>query len=81
MAQIPILVATPWMSVFVDRFDRRNLLILTQSMSMVQALLMAVLTLTGLIEVWHIMALSLLIGLINALDNPHPAIFLPESGS
>ena len=78
MAQIPILVATPWMSVFVDRFDRRNLLILTQSMSMVQALLMAVLTLTGLIEVWHIMALSLLIGLINALDNPTRQSFYPS---
>lgn len=78
MAQIPILVVTPWMSVFVDRFDRRNLLVLTQSMSMVQALLMAVLTLTGLIEVWHIMVLSLLIGLINALDNPTRQSFYPS---
>ena len=78
MAQIPILVVTPWMSVFVDRFDRRNLLVLTQSMSMVQALLMAVLTLTGLIEVWNIMVLSLLIGLINALDNPTRQSFYPS---
>ena len=70
MAQIPILVATPYMSVFVDRFNRCKLLVLTQSLSMVQALLMALLTLTGLIQVWHIMILSLLIGLINALDNP-----------
>ena len=43
MAQIPILVATPYMSVFVDRFDRRKLLVLTQSLSMIQALLMALL--------------------------------------
>ena len=41
MAQIPILVATPYMSVFVDRFDRRKLLMLTHSLSMLQALLMA----------------------------------------
>jgi len=78
MAQILILVVTPWMSVFVDRFNRRNLLVLTQSMSMVQALLMAVLTLTGGIEVWHIMVLSLLIGMINALDNPTRQSFYPS---
>ena len=78
MAQIPILVATPYMSVFVDRFDRRKLLMLTQSLSMLQALLMAVLTLTGLIQVWHIMILSLLIGLINALDNPTRQSFYPR---
>ena len=78
MAQIPILVETPYMSVFVDRFDRRKLLMLTQSLSMLQALLMAVLTLTGLIQVWHIMILSLLIGLINALDNPTRQSFYPS---
>ena len=78
MAQIPILVVTPCMSVFVDRFDRRNLLILTQSLSMLQALLLAVLTLTGLIHVWHIMVLSLLIGLVNALDNPTRQSFYPS---
>lgn len=78
MAQIPILVATPYMSVFVDWFDRRKLLVLTQSLSMVQALLMALLTLTGLIQVWHIMILSLLIGLINALDNPTRQSFYPS---
>ena len=41
MAQIPILLVTPLMSVFVDRFDRQKILILTQSLSMVQALSMA----------------------------------------
>ena len=74
----PDSVATPYMSVFVDRFDRRKLLVLTQSLSMVQALLMALLTLTGLIQVWHIMILSLLIGLINALDNPTRQSFYPS---
>ena len=78
MAQIPILVATPYMSVFVDRFNRCKLLVLTQSLSMVQALLMALLTLTGLIQVWHIMILSLLIGLITALDNPTRQSFYPS---
>lgn len=78
MAQIPILVVTPLMSVFVDRFDRRKILILTQTLSMVQAFLMALLTLTGTIEVWHIMLLSLFIGCINALDNPTRQAFYPS---
>ena len=78
MAQIPSLVATPYMSVFVDRFDRRKLLVLTQTLSMIQALLMAILTLTGFVQVWHIMVLSLLIGLINALDNPTRQSFYPS---
>ncbi|WP_099291474.1 MFS transporter [Butyricimonas sp. Marseille-P3923] len=78
MAQIPVLVVTPYMSVFVDRFNRRALLVVTQSLSMVQALLMALLTLTGWLEVWHIMVLSLLIGLINALDNPTRQSFYPS---
>lgn len=78
MAQIPILLVTPFMSVFVDRFDRRKILVLTQTLSMFQALLMALLTLTGLIEVWHIMVLSLFIGCINALDNPTRQAFYPS---
>lgn len=78
MAQIPILLVTPFMSVFVDRFDRRKILILTQTFSMIQALLVALLTLTGVIQVWHILLLSLFIGCINALDNPTRQAFYPS---
>lgn len=70
MEQIPMLFATPVVSVFIDRFNRHKLLIFTQTLSMLQALLMAVLVLTNTIEVWHILVLSLFIGLINALDMP-----------
>lgn len=77
-AQIPILIVTPFMSVFVDRFNRRHILIFTQSLSMVQALIMAWLTLSGWIEVWHILVLSVFIGLINALDNPTRQSFYPS---
>lgn len=78
MAQIPILIATPFMSVFVDRFNRRNILILTQTLSGIQALLLAWLTLSGQVQVWHLMILSLFIGLINALDNPTRQAFYPS---
>lgn len=78
MAQIPILVATPFLSIFVDRFDRRKILILTQSLSGLQALLLAGLVLSGTIQVAHLLILSLFIGLINALDNPTRQTFYPS---
>lgn len=77
-AQIPILIATPFMSVFVDRFNRHKILLFTQSLSALQALLLAWLTLSGLVEVWHLIALCLFIGLINALDNPTRQAFYPS---
>ncbi len=78
MAQIPILLATPLMGILADRFNRRKILLVTQSLAAGQALLLAFLTLSGLVEVWHLMALSLLIGLINALDNPTRQAFYPS---
>ena len=78
VAQIPILIATPFMSVFVDRFNRHKILLFTQSLSALQALLLAWLTLSGLVEVWHLIVLSLFIGLINALDNPTRQAFYPS---
>lgn len=76
-AQIPILLATPFTSILADRTDRRTILLITQSLSALQALLLAVLTLSGLIAVWHLLFLSLFIGLVNALDSPTRQAFYP----
>lgn len=78
MAQIPVLLLTPFLSVYADRYDRRKLLLLTQSLSMIQAFLLALLTMTGVIETAHILLLSLFIGCINALDNPVRQAFYPS---
>ncbi len=78
MSQIPILLVTPFVSVFVDRIDKRKILIFTQSFSMCQALLLALLTFSGSIAVWHILLLSLLLGWVNALDNPTRQAFYPD---
>lgn len=77
MSQIPILLVTPFVSVFVDRIDKRKILIFTQSFSMCQAVLLALLTFSGNIAVWHILLLSLLLGCVNALDNPTRQAFYP----
>ncbi|MBW4613524.1 MAG: MFS transporter [Desmonostoc vinosum HA7617-LM4] len=77
-SQIPNFFLAPFGGVFVDRFSRYHTLIGTQILAMIQSLTLAVLALTGVIEVWHIIALSLLQGFINALDAPARQAFVPE---
>ncbi|HEY5293475.1 MAG TPA: MFS transporter [Burkholderiales bacterium] len=74
--QIPILLVSPFAGVWVDRYDRRTLLLVTQTLALAQALLLAVLTFTGLIQVWHILAISLFLGTVNACANPTRGTFL-----
>ncbi|QLE57655.1 MFS transporter [Nostoc sp. TCL26-01] len=77
-SQIPSFFLAPFGGVFVDRFSRYRTLIGTQILAMVQSLALAILTFTGLIQIWHIIALSLLQGFINALDAPARQAFVPE---
>lgn len=74
---VPFLLG-PIAGVWVERLDRRKLLIWTQVAAAVQSLAMAVLTLTGVIRLWEIIALSALQGLINALDAPGRHSFLVQ---
>jgi MFS family permease len=76
--QIPILLVSPFAGVWVDRYDRRKLLMLTQSLALGQALLLGALTFAGLIQVWHILAISLFLGTVNAFANPSRGTFLLE---
>jgi MFS family permease len=68
--QIPTLLLTPFAGVFVDRSDRRRILLVTQILSLVQSAMLAVLTLTNVITVTHILILQLFQGAINAFDTP-----------
>ena len=77
-SQLPASFLAPLAGVLVDRWDRRRLLIITQILSMVQALLLAVLSYMGVIAVWHIIVLSVLLGLVNAFDIPGRQSFLVE---
>ena len=64
--------------VLADRWDRHRVLVITQTLSMVQAMILALLVLTGTIAVWHIIVLSLSLGLINALDIPTRQSFVVD---
>jgi MFS family permease len=69
-SQIPNLLLTPFGGVLVDRFPRQRILIVTQILAMVQSLTLAALALSGVIQIWHLLVLSLFQGTINAADAP-----------
>ena len=74
--QIPTFLLAPFAGVWVDRLDRRQVLVWTQTLSMVQSLALAGLTFSGRITIHWILALSVLQGLVNAFDMPGRQSFL-----
>jgi MFS family permease len=77
-SQVPSFFLAPLAGVFTDRWNRHRTIILTQSLAMVQAVAMAVLTLMNLINVWEVIALSTFLGLVSSLDMPARQAFLIE---
>jgi MFS family permease len=69
-SQLPVFALGPLGGLASDRYSRHKLVIVTQILSMGQAFAFAALTLAGRVEVWHILALALLLGTINAFDMP-----------
>ena len=77
-SQIPIFLFASIAGVYADRWNRHRILIVTQILAMVQALILAFLTLTYVIHVWHIIVLSVFLGMINAFDMPTRQSFVIE---
>jgi len=75
---IPTLLISPWGGVVVDRVSRRNLLIMTQTGAMLLAFILAILTFSGVVKEWHVIALAALLGVVNAFDAPARQAFVPE---
>jgi MFS family permease len=76
--QIPTFLLAPFTGVLSDRWNRYHILIATQILAMVQALILATLFFTGVITVIHIIILSVLLGCINAFDIPARQAFVIE---
>jgi MFS family permease len=76
--QIPTFLIAPFAGVWVDRLDRRQILVWTQVLSMVQSFLLAALTLTNRITITDILALSVMQGVINAFDMPGRQSFMVQ---
>ncbi len=68
--QIPFLVLAPVAGVFVDRFDRRRLLLTTNAIALAQACAMFTVVAFGVVEPWHLIAGNLVLGIVNAWDAP-----------
>ena len=78
LGNIPTFIFTPFAGVLADRMDKHRMLIVTQALEMIQALILAALIMTGRIEVWHILALTIFLGIAVAFDSPARHAFIVE---
>ena len=65
-----LLFIGPWGGVVADRFDKRKVVMATQGIAGALALLLGLLTATDTVELWHVYALALALGIATAIDNP-----------
>lgn len=70
MQQFPSFLFSLPGGIVSDRYSRRKILIITQAASLIQSLMLAILTFSGHYEVWQILALSVVLGIVNAFDTP-----------
>lgn len=75
---LPFLILAPFTGVITDRFDRRKILIITQVVSMILAIIFAILIQTNTIQIWHIFILTILLGTVNSLDMPVQMVFIGD---
>lgn len=76
--QIPILLLAPIGGVVADRVSRHRLVLITQSVMMVLALVLAWLTFGGSVRIWHLYTLAAALGVANAFDIPARQVFVVE---
>ncbi len=76
--QIPIFLIAPIGGHVADRFDRRRIIIMTQTAAMILAFVLAALTLSGRIHEWHIIVLAAILGVVNAFDMPGRQAFIVQ---
>jgi MFS family permease len=77
-SQIPTLLLAPFAGVLVDRWDRHRILVITQTLSMLQSAALAWLTFAGIISVVDILVLQCVQGVINAFDTPARQAFVVQ---
>jgi MFS family permease len=77
-SQLPIFLVTPFAGVWMDRVNRHHVLMVTQTLSMLQSFVLAFLDLSHVITIPHIIALQIFQGLVNAVDMPARQSFIVE---
>lgn len=76
-SQIAVLLLAPFAGLWADRFDRRKLLLATQLAAMVPAFALAALAWADAIEIWHVVVLAALFGVVMAIEVPVRQAFTP----
>jgi MFS family permease len=76
--RIPVFLFSTLGGSVADRYDRHRIVIATQVLSMLLASALAALTLTHVVQVWHLMTIAALLGLVNAFDIPARQSFVVE---
>jgi MFS family permease len=77
-SQIPVFLLAPLGGALADRVDRRKILVATQSSMMILTFALAFLTLSHRIQVWHVVTLAALTGIVNAVDLPARQAFVAD---
>lgn len=74
----PVLLLSLFAGVYIDRFPKKTILLFTQTTSMILAFILALLVFTGRVEYWHILLLSLGLGIVKTIDIPARQSFMIE---
>src|SRR5215213_7564767 len=69
-SQIPVFLLAPFGGTVADRYNRHRILIFTQSFAMLMAFILALITLTGVVQIWHLFIIAACLGIANAFDIP-----------
>ncbi|WP_186526294.1 MFS transporter [Leekyejoonella antrihumi] len=75
---LPVLLFGVLGGLAIDRFPKRTILVVTQAIMGALATVLAVLTLTGAVTVWHVDAVAFALGLVTVVDNPTRQVFVNE---
>ena len=75
---LPVLLFGLFGGVIADRYPKRTLLIITQSVAALMALTLGVLALSGAVQVWHVYAVATVLGFVTVVDNPTRQVFVAE---
>jgi MFS family permease len=74
----PAMVLAPLGGVLADRVDKRKVLMAAQVGAMAQAIVLFTLTVTGVVQIWHVMVLAAVLGLVSAIEMPVRQSFAAE---
>ncbi len=75
---LPVLLFGMWGGVLADRYPKRTLLIITQSLATLMAFTLGTLALSGAIQAWHVFVVAAALGFVTVVDNPTRQVFVSE---